>query len=134
MTKYCTNSDYGYNGFVDNLTTLLPEDDAATANWGNGWRTPTIDEWNELFENTAHMWTIQNAVNGYLFVAENGNSLFMPAWEDDGDWGDYWSSSLYMGNSYCAYRPGFGIWGYETDEEYFSRKYEATIRPVYSNN
>ena len=25
----------------DGLTTLLPEDDAATANWGGNWRMPT---------------------------------------------------------------------------------------------
>ena len=34
-------TNYGYNGFIDNLTTLLPEDDAATANWGADWRMPT---------------------------------------------------------------------------------------------
>ena len=32
LTKYCNNSSYGYNGFTDNLTTLQPGDDAATAN------------------------------------------------------------------------------------------------------
>ena len=51
MTKYCNKSNYGYNGFTDNLTTLLPEDDAATANWGTDWRMPTRDEWDELFQN-----------------------------------------------------------------------------------
>jgi len=40
LTKYCTKSDYGYNGFTDNLTILQPGDDAATANWGDGARTP----------------------------------------------------------------------------------------------
>ena len=40
LTKYCNNPDIGYNGFIDDLTTLLPEDDAATANWGDEWRMP----------------------------------------------------------------------------------------------
>lgn len=31
LTKYCNKSSYGYNGFIDNLITLLPEDDAAAA-------------------------------------------------------------------------------------------------------
>ena len=31
FTKYCTNSDYGKDGFMDNKTVLDPEDDAATA-------------------------------------------------------------------------------------------------------
>lgn len=38
LTKYCFNSSYGNNGFVDNLTELDPEDDAATVNWGQDWR------------------------------------------------------------------------------------------------
>ena len=79
LTKYCTRSDYGFNGFTDNLTILLPEDDAATANWGNGWRMPTIEEWQELYQNTTHTWTTQNGVNGRLFTASNGSSLFLPA-------------------------------------------------------
>ena len=37
-------------GTIDNLSTLLPEDDAATANWGKEWRTPTYDELMELKE------------------------------------------------------------------------------------
>jgi hypothetical protein len=50
LTKYCCNSNIGYNGFTDNLTILQPEDDAATANYGG--RTPTKYEWNELVANT----------------------------------------------------------------------------------
>jgi hypothetical protein len=79
LTKYCSQSDYGYNGFTDNLTTLLSEDDAATANWGAGWRMPTQAEWQELLDNTTSTWTTKNGVNGRLFTASNGNSLFLPA-------------------------------------------------------
>ena len=113
MTKYCTNSSYGYNGFTDNLTTLLPEDDAATTNWGsNGWRMPTKEEWQELYNNTTcTRWTTQNGVNGWLFTATNGNKLFIPAAGfrgdgeliDDGSYGYYWSSSLYPGESCSAW-------------------------------
>ena len=102
LTKYCDDSSYGYSGFTDDLTTLLPEDDAVTANWGNGWRMPTDAEWMELYQNTTRTWTTQNGVNGYLFTASNGNSLFLPAagqrWVDElyfaGSRGLYWSSSL----------------------------------------
>ena len=45
MTKYCTHSS---GGTVDNKTVLDPEDDAATANWGSGWRMPTAKEQDEL--------------------------------------------------------------------------------------
>ena len=79
LTKYCNNSSYGYNGFIDNLTTLLAVDDAATANWGYEWRMPTQEEWQELFDNTTSTWTTKNGVNGRAFTAANGNSVFMPA-------------------------------------------------------
>ena len=106
LTKYCGQSEYGYNGFTDNLTTLLPEDDAATANWGNNWRMPTQAEWQELLNNTTVTWTTQNGVYGRLFTASNGNSLFLPAAgyrnngsvSSAGSSGYYWSSSLYTDN------------------------------------
>ena len=103
LTKYCYNASYGYNGYTDDLTTLQPEDDAATANWGNDWRMPTKEDFVELYNNTTHIWTTQNSVNGCLFTALNGNSLFLPAAgygngysvSGEGSSGLYWSSSLY---------------------------------------
>jgi hypothetical protein len=102
LTKYCNNPDIGYNGFTDDLTTLEPSDDAATANWGDDWRMPTEEEWQELYQNTTVTWTTRNGVNGRLFTASNGNSLFLPASgyrnestpEATGIIGDYWTNSL----------------------------------------
>ncbi len=103
LTKYCNDSYYGYNGFTDNLTMLQPSDDAATANWGGGARTPTEAEWDELIRHTTSQWTTRNGVNGMLLTSSNGNSLFLPAagyrWGSSlrraGSDGFYWSSSLY---------------------------------------
>ena len=114
LTKYCSNSDYGYNGFTDNLTILQPGDDAATANYGG--RTPTKVEWQELLDNTTATWTTQNGVNGRLFTGTNGNSIFLPAagcrWDSNihggGYYGYYWSSSLYPGLPFYAWEIGFG--------------------------
>ena len=109
LTKYCTNSSYGYNGFTDNLTTLLPEDDAATANWGEDWRMPVKEELEELYNNTTTTCTTQNGVYGTLFTATNGNSLFLPAeYRYSGELGDdpfgvYWSSSLNTDKPYDAW-------------------------------
>ena len=102
LTKYCNKANYGYNGYTDNLTILMPEDDAATANWGEDWRMPTKEEWQELRDNTTSTWTTQNGVSGWLFTASNGNSLFLPAsgsrWANRiprvGEFTSYWSSSL----------------------------------------
>ena len=140
LTKYCNNPNYGYNGYTDNLTTLLPEDDAATANWGNGWRMPTKEEWQELYNNTTHTWTTQNGVNGRRFTASNGNSIFLPAagnrWDGElinaGSRGYYWSRSLFTGSPYNAWGLYFG-----SDDcsmgSYGSRYYGFSVRPVREN-
>ena len=102
FTKYCNKSYYGYNGFTDNLTTLLPEDDAATANWGADWRMPTRTEWSELYNNTVSTWATLNGVRGKLYTASNGNGIFLPTGgryagsylSGVGISGHYWSSSL----------------------------------------
>ena len=101
LTKYCNNSNCGYNGYTDNLTILQPGDDAATANYGG--RMPTTEEWQELRYNCSSVWTTRNGVNGRLFTGPNGNTLFLPfagdRWDDElsdvGIRGRYWSSSLY---------------------------------------
>ena len=80
FTKYCTDASSGDNGFIDNKTVLEPEDDAATANWGDVWRMPTDAEWTELREQCAWTWTTQNGMNGYQVASKtNGNSIFLPA-------------------------------------------------------
>ena len=119
LTKYCNNSSFGLNGFTDDLTVLLPEDDAATANMGNGARTPTKEECYELLDNTTSTWTSRNGVNGRLFTASNGNSIFLPAaggrWDDEfgnaGSHGDYWSSSLLTDHPGYAWYFGFDSGG-----------------------
>ena len=50
LTKYCNDSTYGYNGFVDNKVELDPEDDAAYVNWGPSWRMPTLNQTQELWQ------------------------------------------------------------------------------------
>ncbi len=112
LNKYCTDSAFGLNGFVDSLALLELDDDVARACWGGGWRMPTIEEWDEMFQNTSSVWTTQNGVNGWLFTASNGNSLFLPAagyyWNGDlnaADLGVYWSVTL---NEEYPYR----AWGF----------------------
>ena len=139
LTKYCSDSYCGYNGFTDDLTTLLPEDDAATANWGDGWRMPTLAEFQELLDNTTVTWTQQNGVNGRLFTASNGNSLFLPAagdrwgfgFEYVGDGAGYWSSSLYTDHPYDAWNYYGGSNSYGVGD--IDRDYGLPVRPVREN-
>ena len=130
LTKY-TGSDV--------LTTLLPEDDAATANWGRNWRMPTKEEWQELLDNTTNTWTTQNGVNGRLFTAPNGNSLFLPSagcrWDGNlhyvGSYGYYWSGSLYTGGPDVAWYFSFYS-GYYGLNNYGRRVYGQSVRAVRS--
>ena len=80
FTKYCNNSEYGYNGFKDNLSILEPEDDAAQVFLGRTWRIPTWQEIMELQQQCEWTWTEKNGRNGYLVKSNiNGNSIFFPA-------------------------------------------------------
>ncbi len=139
LTKYCNNSSFGYNGFIDDLTALLPEDDAATANWGSGWRMPTKEEWQELYQNTTHIYTTQNGVNGRLFTASNGNSIFLPAagyhnvssLYNAGSDGYYWSSSLITGGPIGAWHFHFGSGYYNMSNG--GRDYGNSVRAVHTS-
>lgn len=101
-------TNYGmakYTAYVkggDGLKTLQPGDDAATVNWGTKWRTPTLDEINELFDETKCEWTWDSERKGYTVKSlKNSNSIFFPLagyhFQDKyvSGYGCYWSSSLY---------------------------------------
>lgn len=102
LTKYCTNTtlgNYGYDGFIDNKTTLESSDDAARVNMGIGIRTPTKAEWEELIAHTSIEGMTVNNVKGIRFTAANGNSIFLPiagarVGNDFHKGCYYWSSSL----------------------------------------
>lgn len=144
LTKYCYKADYGNNGFTDKLTVLLAGDDAATANCGSGWRTPSKEEWEELRQNTTQTWTTQNGVRGIRFTASNDNNLFLPAagisFEEGPinteSGGCYWSSSLFVDNFFGDGGPDKAwIFGFGSDYTYISGEQRccgASVRPVRS--
>ena len=138
FTKYCTDASSGDNGFIDNKTVLEPEDDAATANWGDVWRMPTDAEWTELREQCTWTWTAQNGVNGYQVASKtNGNSIFLPAagFRDGnaapyvaGRRGYYWSSSLLENSSDDVWIVTFNHEKVERDND--KRNKGLSVRPV----
>ena len=99
MTKYCSNTNYGNDGFTDGLTELELEDDAAYVNWGAAWRMPSIDQLDELVTQCLWTWTKRNNIGGYEVKGSNGNTIFLPAagkcrdssFEYRGYRGRYWS-------------------------------------------
>ena len=99
---------------------------------------PTQEEWQELCNNTTVTWTTQNGVNGRLFTASNGNSLFLPAagYRDysslyfTGSDGYYWSSSLYTDYPNYAWHFYFYSGNYYVNIR--NRDFGHTVRPVRS--
>ena len=148
FTKYCYREDYGYNGFKDNLTTLESIDDAATANWGSYWRTPTSAEMQELLTNCTWTWTTPNGVSGCLVTSNiegyTDKSIFLPAagykyidgtLNFKNEYGYYWSNSLsadYPSNADFLFicKPGSEPW--EQISIFSSVRTDgSSVRPVY---
>jgi hypothetical protein len=103
MTKYCSDSTWGLNGFVDTLTVLELVDDAARVQWGADWRMGYRGKnGRNWYQNTTFTWTTLNGVDGRMLSGNNGNSIFLPAagFGLDDEFlcpglGIYWSSSLH---------------------------------------
>ena len=138
LTKYCNDSSYGYNGFMDGKTFLDPEDDAAHVNLGGAWRMPTDAEWTELREKCTWEWTSMNGINGRKVAGPNGNSIFLPAagyrnatdlCSDDSHC-YYWSSSL----NTDRIRPSHALYvrfnSFRVTRDNISRCTGLSIRPV----
>ena len=134
LTKYNFQNSYGT---VDNKNELEPADDAAQANWGLSWQMPTKAQQDELHEHCNWQWTTMNGVKGYLGTGPSGKTLFLPAagYKDgtrivsEGEFGYYWSHSLYYGMSLYAYNHLFfsgSIPGWNKQE----RSFGLSIRPV----
>ena len=140
LTKYCNNANDGDNGFIDNKTTLDPEDDAAHVNWGGSWRMPTVAEWKELIANCTWTWTTQNGVRGYQVTSKtNSNSIFLPVagcrYDTNlinvGEFGYCWSSSLYEGLPTLAWYLYFAFpYVYVNQYRFGHRYYGLSVRPV----
>lgn len=111
LKKYCTNPSEGFEGFTDNITQLLPEDDVATHNANcSRYKIPTEEDFRELLNETDVEWDGEK--RGYKFMCKSDHDkyIFMPLagfkMDDVGRWFDngkkhaldyegiYWSSTL----------------------------------------
>ena len=133
-------------GSVDMKYRLDADDDAAHVLLGEGWRIPTISDFEELINNTRMSIVEQNGVKGLIFTSyENGNSIFMPLA------GEFWKSDTLGINEYAYYttntlicynedNSGY-IYSFIADARNGSQRYGYSsynrvgglpIRPVYS--
>ena len=127
----------------DGLTELLPEDDAATANWGSDWQMPSNEQFEELINSsyTTTEWTTLNGVYGRKITCKsNGNSIFLPAagyrgnasLYSAGSYGYYWSRSLDTYYSYGA--RGLSFHSGDIRTCYYLRYGGQSVRPVRAQN
>lgn len=139
-TKYVTSGNatrYGYDGFYDDKTTLDAEDDAAAANWGDGWYMPKQADFQELKDNCTWTWATLNGVKGYKVTGSNNNYIFLPAagsrydssLDNAGYYGYYRSSELY---SYSAWVLNFSSSGFLSGNYSDDRYYGRPVRAVHS--
>ena len=81
MKYYISGSNppaYSKYNSTDGKTVLDPEDDAATANWGENWRTPTKAEWQELINQTDHVQvTLKNGKYGLKCSSKKNPSKYI---------------------------------------------------------
>lgn len=122
LTKYNTKEEWDKLklGFKDDepdgKTTLDPGDDAALAIMGNGWRTPSVEEWNELIEGTTQERALVNGIGGIRYTAPNGNSIFLP-------FAGSYTGDMHSNYSNCGNQPQGQYWSNEIDADYPYRAY-----------
>lgn len=102
-----------------------PRYDVARKKWGDSWRMPTKEEFQELKDYCTWEWTTQSGHNGYKVIGPNGNSIFLPAagyrcYEETlnaESSGNYWTATtigvysyrLYISSDYRA-MDDYGDW------------------------
>lgn len=101
--KWYENGNPTKYNFDDGKTVLESSDDAATVNWGDSWRTPTLEEFANLLNQDNFEWKYDDAKKGFSVTSKisgyEGNSIFFKSKET------YWSSTRWKGekNAYTLY-------------------------------
>lgn len=90
--------------------------DIATQQWGERWRIPNRQHWEELINKCQWVLEKKYHVMGYRVIGPNGNEIFLPVtgirFENsisNTDYGYYWTSELAEDDRSCAYFYCFGI-------------------------
>ena len=128
---------------TDKLTLLQPEDDAATANLGENYRTPTPKEWEELLaECTWEVATKTNknnetVIDYWKVVGPNGNFIILPSTGYYNGSGKYDIYTYYLSATSAEQTTANTLSWYLTDKKpsiYGKyRNYGYPVRPVYTN-
>ena len=137
IIKYNTNDKYG---IVDNKIVLEKVDDAATKLWGDNWRLPTKEEFQELIDKCEWKKIELDDKRGYEVTSKvNGNRIFLPTTgcrieeKPAGlyEYGYYWTNTINESNPSQAYMMNFGLpQGRSYKIHMSNRNVGRCIRPV----
>ena len=131
LTKYCTDSSYGYNGFTDGKTDLDSSDDVVYQKLKGNWRIPTRSDYEELNNNCTFEKTSRRGVAGFKIISN------VPGYTDK--WIFLPNSAFWLRSGYGNDAAGIAITQSEgqSDPVYdkivlvaTSRAYGCSIRPV----
>ena len=117
--------------------------DVAREKWGGSWCMPSYEQQNLLLNNCSSKWTSINNINGRMFTAPNGGTIFLPAtglsWYGSAgyvvDYGNYWSSTQCQ-DDFDEFEYIYWAFAYylfidnDTYLDYNSRNQGFSIRPV----
>lgn len=128
-TSQHKNNDYATDSNYDVAHVLL----------GKGWRVPTANAFQELYDNCSSVWTTKNGIAGCEFTSNiNGEKIFFPAagfgmnatLRNRGTDSYYWSSSLSSSAAAYAFRPRRqGVITQEANQRFFG----FSVRAVCNN-
>lgn len=114
--------------------------DVATAIWGEDWKIPSKEQFEELVSKCTWTWVTIDNRNGYKIIGPNGKSIFMPAAGyryqrrilNNGDAGFYWSSMPIDDNNIKSY----DLWFRQEGPTIGSGERDCgrSVRPVAKNN
>ena len=146
LTKYCNDSNDGYNGYVDTLTILEPDDDVAHVKWGDKWRMPSSAEFEELLCNCTkeyitvkqgevYCWKLTSKIPGYtdkfILLPAAGCIEGQYRLADGIIESFYWTNTL--NHNYWCFEPYDGTNDFWGEEHNYPRYKGLSVRPVYDN-
>lgn len=146
ITKY--DPDRPDQGAVDGLSKLLPEDDAATHELGEGWRMPSLQEFRDLINqsNTELMYAYADGRWGFVFRSliegYTDKFIFLPrtgyykeSTMTSSNYGYYWSNQIdqisWTSSTSANTMQLKYSYGVSAEVSRMDRPYGLTIRPVF---
>ena len=118
--------------------------DAATIQWGNLWKLPTVEQIQELRKKCTWSWFQYKGMSGAKVIGPNGNSIFLPAaGYKNALTGNTWPENYYAqygsGGRNSNWKTSFVIWFHQDENKsnglsflYVNEYtyYKSSIRPV----